>query len=125
MVQFMEQEKVCQFYVVIGDNNSIRAANDGDEYIFVTSNMDMRTISDNIFNKYYEMQNLNIKVNNKIIFLIPSKEFESGCYEIMRVLNINGSILYRSEFERQKLVDQNNNKVINNNIYYLDDNNYS
>lgn len=89
-------DKVCQFYVILG-NKDYQGKNDGNVYINATGVRDINLIKDAIFKYYHKKSKENIKVSNRIIFLIPDSSLDAQCQMIIDQLHLVGEIQYFSK----------------------------
>lgn len=108
----MEQNNICQFYIIVGDKD-FKPLNNRDVYINATGVMDNNLIKAAIFRAFNKKNNENIKVGNEIIFLIPDNSFQNRCQEIISDLNIRGRIIKKQELinvnnDEEKLIDKQN-----------------
>ena len=79
-------DKVCQFYIILG-NKEYQGKNDGNVYINATGVRDINLIKDAIFKYYHKKSKENIKVSNRIIFLIPDSSLDAQCQMIIDQLH--------------------------------------
>ena len=86
---FMGLETICQFYIIIGDKD-FRPLNKKDVYINATGVNDINLISMAISREYKKKMSMEkpAVVSNKIIFLVPSNEYDSVCKKIVNELGI-------------------------------------
>lgn len=89
-------DKVCQFYVILG-NKDYQGKNDGNVYINATGVRDINLIKDAIFKYYHKKSKENIKVSNRIIFLLPDSSLDAQCQMIIDQLHLVGEIQYFSK----------------------------
>ena len=89
-------DKVCQFYIILG-NKDYQVKNDGNVYINATGVRDINLIKDAIFKYYHKKSKENIKVSNRIIFLLPDSSLDAQCQMIIDQLHLVGEIQYFSK----------------------------
>lgn len=102
----VNMDKVCQFYIILG-NKEYQGKNDGNVYINATGVRDINLIKDAIFKYYHKKSKENIKVSNRIIFLIPDSSLDAQCQMIIDQLHLVGEIQYLSR-PQEKIVSLDN-----------------
>lgn len=102
----VNMDKVCQFYIILG-NKEYQGKNDGNVYINATGVRDINLIKDAIFKYYHKKSKENIKVSNRIIFLIPDSSLDAQCQMIIDQLHLIGEIQYLSR-PQEKIVSLDN-----------------
>lgn len=113
----VNMDKVCQFYIILG-NKEYQGKNDGNVYINATGVRDINLIKDAIFKYYHKKSKENIKVSNRIIFLIPDSSLDAQCQMIIDQLHLVGEIQYLSR-PQEKIVS------LGNDSYHLSENSSS
>lgn len=86
---FMVEDNNCQFYIIIGEKD-FTPLNKKDVYINATGVNDINLISMAISREYKKKMSMETPavVSNKIIFLVPSYEYDSVCKKIVNELGI-------------------------------------
>lgn len=102
----VNMDKVCQFYIILG-NKEYQGKNDGNVYINATGVRDINLIKDAIFKYYHKKSKENIKVSNRIIFLLPDSSLDAQCQMIIDQLHLVGEIQYLSR-PQEKIVSLDN-----------------
>ena len=86
---FIVEDNNCQFYIIIGEKD-FTPLNKKDVYINATGVNDINLISMAISREYKKKMSMEkpAVVSNKIIFLVPSNEYDSICEKIVNELCI-------------------------------------
>ena len=105
-------DKFCQFYIILG-NKDYQGKNDGNVYINATGVRDINLIKDAIFKYYHKKSKENIKVSNRIVFLVPDSSLDMQCQMIIEQLHLNGEIQYLPNEQKR---DVSLERVISNSV---------
>ena len=85
-----EQEKICQFYIVLGNHDKTFQNDEEHRFFQLKGNEDTNLIQYALAEEWKKKKKEHIKVANEIIFLVPDISFKDEVKELMDKLNCRG-----------------------------------